>query len=225
MNLLIITPMREELNLLLKACTRRGFHAQRAQAGRLPIVQLPELGITLARGGVGKAQFALQTQHLLDSSAGWDVVVCAGAAGALAEGLAIGDVVVATATLEHDYNDKFTWHPRPGFRSDPAAIADLRRVAASLTGFQVHFGRVASGDEDVVDRSRKRALHQATGALAVAWEGAGGARACAFSGVPFVELRAVTDSADRRAPLDFVRHLKAAMENLAALIIAWASQV
>lgn len=221
---LIITPMREEFNLLLKGCTRRGFHAERSKIGRLPSMQLPELGITLARGGVGKAQFALQTQHLLDSGVEWDVVVCAGAAGALADGLAIGDVVVATATLEHDYNNKFNRHPTPSFRGARAAIADLRRVSSSLGEFRVHFGKVASGDEDVVDRQRRRALQQATGALVVAWEGAGGARACAFSRVPFVEIRAVTDTADHDAPLDFARNLKAAIDNLAVLIIAWTGQ-
>ena len=42
-----------------------------------------------------------------------------------------------------------------------------------------------------------------TGALAVAWEGAGGARACHFSGIPFLEIRGITDSADSDAASDF----------------------
>ena len=52
--------------------------------GRLPVVQFPDLGVTLARGGLGKVQFAVQTQHLLDTCSDWDLIVCAGAAGALA---------------------------------------------------------------------------------------------------------------------------------------------
>jgi adenosylhomocysteine nucleosidase len=80
---------------------------------------------------------------------------------------------------------------------------------------------VASGDEDVVDAARRRALHQKTEALAVAWEGAGGARACAFSCVPFVEIRGVTDEADHSAPADFQKNLKMAMSNVAVLITSW----
>jgi adenosylhomocysteine nucleosidase len=55
----------------------------------------------------------------------------------------------------------------------------------------------------------------------VAWEGAGGARACAFSGVPFVELRGITDTADHNAPADFKTNLRIAMASAAALVTLW----
>ena len=57
----------------------------------------------------------------------------------------------------------------------------------------------------------------------VAWEGAGGARACAFSQVPFVEVRAVTDAADHQAPSDYDANLEVAMNNLAAFLTSWAA--
>lgn len=220
MKLLILTPMQEELDLFLRSCTRRGYCAEQGVVGQLPVTRLPELGVTLARGGVGKAQFAVQTQHMVDVGGPWDLVICAGAAGGLSDAVAIGDVVVATTTLEHDYDNKFNLRPRPRFDGAPRAIASLRHVS-SPHPFKVHFGPLASGDEDIVDPERRRMLHQSTGALAVAWEGAGGARACAFSQVPFVEMRGVTDSANRRAPADFEANLELAMHNLAALVVAW----
>ena len=75
----------------------------------------------------------------------------------------------------------------------------------------------------MVETERKKVLHESTGALAVAWEGAGGAKACAFSGVPFVEIRGVTDTADHNAASDFEENLGVAMSNLATLITAWTS--
>jgi adenosylhomocysteine nucleosidase len=75
--------------------------------GRLPVVHLPELDVTLACGGLGKVQFAVQTQHLLDVCPAWDLVICAGAAGALVDGLPVGDLVVATETVEHDIHNRF----------------------------------------------------------------------------------------------------------------------
>jgi adenosylhomocysteine nucleosidase len=221
MKLLIVTPLQEELDFLLQSCAGRGFVAERALIGRLPVVQIPDLGITTARGGVGKAQFAIHTQHLLDTQAGWGAVVCAGAAGGLADDLAIGDVVVATTTVEHDYQNKFSARPTPQFDGDSATIADLRRAATMSDAFKVRFGIVASGDEDVIDEQRKQALRRATGALAVAWEGAGGARACAFSGVAYVEIRGVTDAANHAAPTAFETNLAVAMGNVATLIISW----
>ena len=217
--------MREELDFLLQGCTKRGFHTKRATVGRLPVVQFPDLGVTLARGGVGKAQFALQTQHLLDTCNDWDLIICAGAAGALVDGVCVGDVVVATKTIEHDYNNKFNKRALPKFDGARTAIANLRSVSQSANAFSVHFGPIASGDEDVIETERKRVLYESTGALAVAWEGAGGARACAFSGIPFIEIRGVTDTADHNAASDFEENLEVAMNNLATLITTWIGQV
>jgi adenosylhomocysteine nucleosidase len=221
MELLIVTPLQEELHLFLQSCSRRGYQPESAVIGRLPVVRLPDLGITLAVGGTGKAQFALQTQHLLDGCVDWDLVICAGASGALVDDVSVGDVVVGTTSVEHDYNNQFSTRPRPRFDAAQSAITGLRRVAPASDSFRVHFGAIASGDEDVVDPERGRALHQATDALAVAWEGAGGARACRFSSVPYVEIRGVTDTANQDAPYDFEANLELAMHNVAKLITSW----
>lgn len=220
MKILIVTPMQEEFDFFLQVAIRRGFQTEEERLGRLPVMRLPELGVTLARGGLGKAQFGIQTQHLLDLET-WEVVICAGAAGALVDELAVGDVVVATNTIEHDYNNKFSLRPRPQFEGTTLTLAQLRRVTVPAADFRVHFGPIASGDEDIVDVVRGRELQEATGALAVAWEGAGGARACLFSGTPFVEIRGVTDNANHTAPADFETNLELAMRNLAAFVIAW----
>jgi adenosylhomocysteine nucleosidase len=220
-NTLIITPLQKELDFFLSSCARQGLQAENSVIGRLPVARFPALGLTLARGGTGKVQFAVQTQHLLDARPGWELVICAGAAGGLADDLSIGDVVIATTTIEHDYNNKFSQRPLPRFDGAPSAIASLRQAASAAVPFKVHWGAVASGDEDVVDDERRQALQQLTGALAVAWEGAGGARACAFSAVPFVEMRGVTDAADHDAPADFEANLEIAMNNIAALVMRW----
>ncbi len=224
MKILIVTPLQEELDSFLHGCAQHGLRSEFSTLGRLPIVRLPELNIVLARGGTGKAQFAVHTRHLLDADGSWDLVICAGAAGALADDLAVGDVVVATATVEHDFNNKFSQSALPRFDSAPFAVEALRGAPPSGV-FAVQFGIVASGDEDVVDDHRRKILRENTGALAVAWEGAGGARACAFSPVPFVEIRGITDTADLHAPADFERNLETAMNNVAVLITSWVSKV
>ncbi len=220
MKLLIVTPLQKEFDFFLQGCRKQGFRAEHSTIGRLPVARLPDLGVTLAVGGAGKAQLAVHTQHLLDMSAGWELVICAGAAGALVDSLSIGDVVVATATVEHDYNNRFNARPLPRFDGAEAVIADLKRVAPSVKPFNVLFGPVASGDEDVIDDLRRGVVRQLTDGLVVAWEGAGGARACAFSGMPFVEIRGVTDAANHTAASDFRTNLELAMHNVATLVAA-----
>jgi adenosylhomocysteine nucleosidase len=220
MKIVVVTPMLEELTFVQESWQGSGYRCESGRIGRLPVVQTPELGITLARGGTGKAQFALQTQHLIDNGSGWDLVICAGAAGALAESLAIGDVVVGQATVEHDYNNKFNERPLPRYEGSAEAIAIIEKQReAPGRPFAVHIGTIASGDEDVVDLARGRELREQTGALAVAWEGAGGARACHFSGVPFLELRGISDTADHGAAADFEANLELAMGNVTHVVL------
>jgi adenosylhomocysteine nucleosidase len=221
MKILTMVPIQPEIDFLLQACTEKGFHTQDSVIGRLPVVHLPELDVTLACGGLGKVQFAVQTQHLLDVCPDWDLVICAGAAGALVDGLSVGDVVVATKTVEHDIHNGFGKPLLPKFSSAKVVVSALRSMAPPGNSFRVHFGPIASGDEDVVDADRRRTLHRRTGALAVAWEGAGGARACHFSQVPFVEIRGISDRADSSAASDFEANLGGAMTNVAALITSW----
>lgn len=221
MSILFMMPMQEELDYVLEGFSNHSYRYKTGSLGRLPIVKLPELGIALARGGTGKVQFGIQTQHLLDAGQDWDLVVCAGAAGALVDYLAIGDLVVATKTVEHDFYNKFSQRPIPSFPGADKAIGSLKALTTTFERFSLHFGPIASGDEDIVDVNRGKTLRTKTKALVAAWEGAGGARACKFSDIPFIEIRGVTDIADHNAPADFTSNLSQAMQNLASLIVYW----
>ena len=204
--------------------SHREIRAGKSTIGRLSVVRLPELGITLSRGGLGKVQFAVQTQHLLDVHPDWDLVICAGAAGPLVDDLAVGDVVVATETVEHDILNGFGPPLLPRFNGAETIISELQAVSPVSDAFKVHFGPVASGDEDVIDVERKHAPHRLTGGLAVAWEGAGGARACQFSELPYIEIRGITHGADSDAASDLA-NLEDVMRNLSSLIICWAREL
>jgi len=80
---LIVLPLQAEIDQLSDALRASGLRLERTAAGRLDVVSLPEIGALIARGGHGKAQFALHTRHLLDHARHVDLVVCAGVAGAL----------------------------------------------------------------------------------------------------------------------------------------------
>jgi adenosylhomocysteine nucleosidase len=221
MKILIVTPMQEEFDFFLHYCREQQFHAKEIDLGRIRAVHFSERDVTVARGGLGKVQFAVRTQHLLDMRTDWETVICAGAAGGLVDTISVGDVVVATSTVEHDYYNKFGKRHLPEYDGAQNVMNALKHVPLPSAAFTVHFGPIASGDEDIVMDERRRELHQSTEALAVAWEGIGGAKACAFSEMPFVEIRGITDDANHHASSDFKKNLERAMRNVAALIVYW----
>ena len=219
-NTLVVTPLQEEYSDLHHSLSALDLKSHTEQISRLDVHCFPEINLTLARGGHGKTQFGIQTQHLLDH-AKFDLVICAGAAGALAPEVRVGDVIIATSTLEHDYNNKFSERPKPRFAGDAKSIEHIKALDLSDANFKVHFGIMAGGDEDVIEVTRGAELRELHDALAVAWEGVGGARASAFSDIPYLEIRGATDTANHEAPVVFYINLKIVMKNIGFLLCKW----
>ena len=72
--------------------------------------------------------------------------------------------------------------------------------------------------EDIVDADNAADLHARTRALAVAREQPGGARACRFTKVPYLELRAVTDLANEQSMRNIAEAIGQAMMNLGQVL-------
>lgn len=221
-HLFILSPIQQERDAIVRYCAAQGLRQEDSNIGQVPVVHIPELHLTLARGGLGKVQFAVTTRYILDMGSCPDVVLCAGAAGGLVDDVAIGDVVIGTTAIEHDFRKKFGRRRPPAYAAAPRILEALQSIQPPTPACNLHVGPIASGDEDIADPARRRAVHELTGALAVAWEGIGGARACAFSNVPFVEIRGITDAAAGDVPSSFKANLQLAMTHVAAVILTLA---
>jgi adenosylhomocysteine nucleosidase len=223
MKILIVIPTQVELNAFLKACREQGYPGEAGMAGGLPVTVFPELQLTVALGGVGKKRLALRTQELI-AAGEWDLVICAGTAGALSPGPAKGEVVIATETVEYDLRKKLDASGLPRYLGSEAMLKLCRQKLkigpAFRPVFRVHYGPVASGNEFLMTCLQRAAVYQRTNALVAAMEGAGAALACQNSGVAFLEIRAVTDQGNILAVFDFVRNVKKAMKNVAQVLIA-----
>ncbi len=222
MKKLVVIPTDGEHEAFVDTLTGHGYSIISDTVGRLGVVRVPDLNITTAIGGFGKAQFAVHTQHLLDAESGWDIAICAGVSGALKSDLAIGDVVVATETVEHDFQT-FNDSGRPRFLSAIEALRLLRKSANREWSFDIRFAPIASGDQTIMSIEAAETLMGTTGAIAVGWEGAGGARAAQFGGVPFVEIRAITDHADGNVPANIGLNLPICMQNIADFLVSVSS--
>ncbi|MCY3544244.1 MAG: 5'-methylthioadenosine/S-adenosylhomocysteine nucleosidase [Chloroflexi bacterium] len=225
MTILIAAPIPQEYEALTDALSSMGLNGVERAVGRLTAMQY-DGGLLVAQGGLGKAQFAAQTQHIIshleiESPGELRALVCAGTCGRLDKSLSVGDVVVGTRTVEHDFNRGMALikMPLPSFDGDAALIAKLREIATREDlPCKLHFGGVASGDEGIASEKRIRELQESTGALVVAWEGAGGARAAQLSGVPYLEIRAISDGAGEDAMQEFWSNIPIAMGSIAAVV-------
>jgi adenosylhomocysteine nucleosidase len=218
--LLILCPLAREWSFLVKTF-EASLHVERVHDLKIEATYIPDWRALVAPGGHGKTQFAVQAQYLIGHFPAVELVICAGAAGSLAPELSVGDVVVGTETVEHDYRQLFATRPLPRFPGHEPSIDALRRLMQGIRGFRVAFEVIARGDEDVVSSERAQAIRDQTGAACVAWEGSGAARAALFNGIGSLEIRAVTDAADKEAPQRFDANLPVAMANLASLLGLW----
>lgn len=218
MAFLALTPLRAEYEELA-ACLQKKFKGEATQIGKIPAIYFAEIKLCLTIGGHGKAQFALQTQYVIDHfPQKIDALFCCGSAGALSENLKIGDILAGEYTLEYDYKMLFMEKPAPSYKGHSELLKKLKLLEPNH--FPIIFGGIASGDEDIISLQRRQELFSQTHCLAVAWEGAGGARACAFNKIPFIELRGITDLASEKTISDVQQNLKVVCSHLSLVILS-----
>ena len=179
----------------------------------------------LAVCGPGKVNAALCAQSMiLHFRPEW--VLNLGVAGAGAAGVSIGDMVIATAAVQHDVDTSPIGDP-VGMVSklnlieipcDAALRERLVRAARTLPDIKVHEGIVATG-EQFINRGEVRArIHERFHALAVEMEGGAVAHACYMHGVPCGVLRSISDQADGESEMDYPTFARMAAEHSQAVV-------
>lgn len=186
--------------------------------------------VVLVGAGIGKVNTA-RTATLLADRFGCRMIVFSGVAGGLDPSLRIGDVVIADRTQQHDagwYEDGelrpyqaghvpfFNPTDRLGWEVDPELLTRLRE---RLAGFQlpplsdnaggggqppqIAFGTILSGDQYVHCEATRERLHAALGGAAVEMEGGALAQVCEAFGIPWLDIRALSDLAGKQSSFDF----------------------
>ena len=180
--------------------------------------------------GVGKVNAAMCAVTLINRYAP-ELVINSGVAGALSPLVSIGDLVIATKTVEHDMNttalgDKQGEISFPDgkvtyFVCDKNASSLLAECARELPETKTAQGIIASGDIFVSDRRKRLLINDRFGAVACEMEGAAIGHVCHCCRVPYAVLRAISDDMDENKGVDFVRFCALAAEKTVAVIDAF----
>ena len=182
----------------------------------------------LAVCGPGKVNAALCAQSMiLRYHPEW--VLNLGVAGAGDTAVSIGDMVVATAAVQHDVDTSPIGDP-VGMVSkinlieipcDAALRERLVRAARTLEDVKVCEGIIATGDQFINSGDVRARIHDRYHAMAVEMEGGAVAQACYMHGVPCGVLRSISDQADGQSEMDYptfaalaARHSQQVVERL-----------
>ncbi|WP_320034683.1 5'-methylthioadenosine/adenosylhomocysteine nucleosidase [Halarcobacter sp.] len=182
------------------------------------------LEIVIAYSKIGKV-FASLTASTLIEKFGCDTLLFSGVAGAINPKLKIGDLIIADKLCQHDLDITAFGHPHgfvPGgdvFIETTEKLRDIAKEVAVENSLSVLEGTIATGDQFVHSVERKEFIESTFKADALEMEGASVAVICDSLSVPFFILRAISDTADGGADIDFDEFLKSSAKESADYLI------
>lgn len=182
--------------------------------------------VAIARCGIGKVFAAICAEVMILKFAP-KLLVNTGVGGALASGLNTGDIVVADKLCQHDMDTSPIGDPvglvsginRIWFETDEKAREILLTSAVEL-GLSASLGSIATGDRFVATRDLKNQIVENFGASACEMEGGAIAHVAFVNETPFIVVRAISDSADGEASMDYPTFLGIAAKNSTALTLS-----
>lgn len=187
----------------------------------------------VVQAGIGKVNAACCTQALIDN---FDVscVINTGIAGSLQNKIDIGDIVLSTDAVQHDFDvTAFGYEigQVPGM-SQVAFVADeklrsLAKECCEKVNMDIHVfeGRVVTGDVFVAGKEKKDWLVETFGGYCTEMEGAAIAQAAKLNNVPFLIVRSISDKADNSAQVDYPTFEAKAIEHSVKLMVEIAGRL
>lgn len=224
----IIGAMEQEVETLLEQMENKS--AATVAGSTFYEGKLSGLDVVVVQCGIGKVNAALCVQ-ILCTRYNITHAVNTGIAGSLCADLDIGDLVVSSDAMYHDFDCVHFGYPYgkvPGmdvvsFPADETMVKLAYAAADGVHPGHVTVGRVASGDQFVAVQELKDRIIANTQALCTEMEGAAIAQTAYRNCVPFVILRAISDKADNSAEMDYPTFEKQAAHRCAAVTMALAA--
>jgi len=181
--------------------------------------------VVVAKCGVGKVFAALCAEAMIIRFSP-SLLINSGVGGALAPGLAPCDIVFAERLVQHDMDTSSLGDPiglvsginKIYFECDGRAIGILSSLAREK-GINFLVGTVATGDRFIAEGADKARIVERFGASACEMEGGAIAQVAYVNATPCVVIRAISDSADGVASMDYPTFLPIATKISTALTL------
>ena len=197
----VLCAIRQEISPLV-ACMNV---SKKFSIDEIPFYQgdLNGQSLMLVQGGIGRDNAIRATSCLLESTS-VDLLISAGIAGGIKQGLNVGDLVVAEHvgyTRQVDFDVE-----KLQLESDfvcKEEIIQLARQCSSVIESKLHLGNLLTVDKVISKASTKRRIGEQNSFLAVEMESAAVAEVACERGVEFAAIRSISDDIDDDLHLDY----------------------
>ena len=183
---------------------------------------------TLAVCGPGKVNAAVCAQAMIMRFRP-RMVINTGVAGGLYKDINVGDIVISSDALQHDFDVTGLGYERGVIPDLPVSIfqadtemVEMAKEACEIVNpeIQCFVGRVVTGDQFISDNDKKKELVETFGGYCAEMEGAAMAQVATLNQVPFVIIRAISDKADNSAPVSYQTFEEQAIVHTVKLLAA-----
>ena len=182
--------------------------------------------VAIAKCGIGKVFASVCAQTMIMKYAP-TLLINTGVGGALASGISTGDIVIASDLCQHDMDTSAIGDPKGlvsginviYFEADKRA-GELLLESAKAAGLNARLGRIASGDKFIASKEDKDRIIADFAADACEMEGCAIAQVALINKTPFAVVRAISDSADGEATMDYPTFLPIAAANSTKLTLS-----
>ena len=220
----IIAAMQEEMQEIEKIMTEKNIK----KIYELNFIngKINNTEVVLVEAGVGKVNAARTTQILIDNF-NIDAIINVGSAGSSNDELDIGDIVIGSKIVQHDFDITAFGHPK-GFisnvgqyvESDKSLIEKIENTILKMKDneFKIKIGIIASGDIFCTELKMKEKIRGKFNSDAIEMEGAAIAQVCKLDNIPFIIIRSISDKPNGNNNITFDQFLEKASKRCALII-------
>jgi adenosylhomocysteine nucleosidase len=239
----ILAPMPEEIELILQNMEVESIYESGKRVFYKGTLEGKDCVAALSR--IGKVASSVTAAVMIEKFKINQLIVT-GVAGAIAPKLKLGDIVVATESMQHDLDARPLW-PQfeaplldKGFfpcddslincavcscedflKDDFLSIIDRVDIKEfELHNPKVYSGQICCGDQFIrSDMQLNKIKADLPEVMCVEMEAGAVGQVCYEYGVPYIVIRTISDSANDHAPLDFSKFIQNVAKNYSLGII------
>lgn len=181
---------------------------------------LNDKNVIVANTGIGLVSASAITSAIIQQY-NPKYAVFSGVAGSLNQELNIGDIVVATDTVEYNFDAtafgyKLGQIPRIdvySFVTDNELNNKIKKLTLNLDNFKLYFNRIISADKFVSSKDEKIRLGDEFNAFAVDMESSAFSQVCYLSKTPCVVIRSISDTITDESVMEYSEFVPIAVKN------------
>ncbi len=181
--------------------------------------------IILTESGIGKTNAARTTQILIDYYKP-EAIFNIGVAGGIAKNLKVGDIIISTSLVQHDFDITAFDHPKgyiPNIGNTIPIDNNLLNTTKTIldtNNISYKEGIIASGDIFCTKESMATKINTQFNALCVEMEGASIAQTAHLSKTPCLVIRSISDCPDNNNKVTYEEFLETSSKKVAQIMYA-----